>query len=327
MNLDELRKEWPIPEPCSLRLVTNGINNATQVLETSAGSYILRTYGQDRSVEHIRYELSVLRLLQAKNLPFQIPAPIPTATGELFAVLSGTIVTMSPYLPGSIPQNDNLEQTSAAGHALAELVKTLAEVHVNYSQLAPFPPSNDFAGWAGVPVEPADLIQKLPLTREKQKQILGLLEKTQTAAPSLYKTLPQQIIHRDYDQSNILMEENVVTGVLDFEFCGPDLRILDLAYALSQWSFELWNTGGEWPVIDALGKGYMERQSLKVTELEMLPEVLRLRATTSLFFRFGRYQQGLDNSETLLEHIQYALQNEFWLATNEEELLSHIQNW
>jgi len=45
------------------------------------------------------------------------------ATGELFAVLSGTIVTMSPRLSGSIPQNDNLEQAYAAGQALAELVK------------------------------------------------------------------------------------------------------------------------------------------------------------------------------------------------------------
>ncbi len=118
MNVYELQKEWPIQEPCSLRPLTNGINNLTQVVETATGSYILSSYRSDRSLERIRYELSMLSVLhelsmlsvlQQKNLSFQIPAPIPTATGELFAILSGTIVTMSPRLSGSIPQNDNLE--------------------------------------------------------------------------------------------------------------------------------------------------------------------------------------------------------------------------
>lgn len=328
MNLNELRQEWPIQEPWSLRPLTSGINNLTQVLETSTGRYVLRTYGSDRSLEHIRYELQMLSVLQQKNLPFQIPAPIPTITGELFAVLSGKLITLSPYLSGSIPQNNNLEQAHAAGRALAELVKALAEIHVETtSQAAPFPLSNDFMGWAGVPVEPTNLIQKLPLTREEQKQLTALLDNIQASASALYQILPQQIIHRDYDQSNILTEGNIVTGVLDFEFCGPDLRILDLAYALSQWPFGLWNRGREWSVIDAFGKGYLEGQRLTLTELEMLPHVLRLRATTSLFFRFGRYQQGLETSETLLDHIQYALQNELWLEANEEELLSHIHSW
>lgn len=328
MNLDELRQEWPIPERWSLRPITNGINNLTQILETSAGSYILRTYGSDRSLDHIRYELNVLRILQQKNLPFQVPAPIPTATGELFAVLSGAVITLSPHLPGSIPQNDNLKQTHAAGRALAELVKALADIQVETtSQIAPFPPSNDFEGWSGIQVEPANLIQKLPLSKEGQKQTLTLLENTQASAASLYQTLPQQIIHRDYDQSNILMEGNSVMGVLDFEFCGLDLRMLDLAYALSQWPSGLWSTSKQWSVLDAFGSGYLDRQRLPLIELEMLPDILRLRATTSLFFRLGRYQQGLETSETLLEHILDALQHESWLEVHEEELLSHVRSW
>jgi homoserine kinase type II len=328
MNVDELRKEWHLQEPWSLGPLTNGINNLTQVLETSTGTYVLRSYGSDRSLAHIQYELGILSALQQKILPFQIPGPIPTSTGELFASLSGTIVTICPRLSGSIPQNDNLEQVHSAGQALGELVKSLAEVHTETpSSGVPFPPSNDFAGWAGVLVEPANLISKLPLSREEQKQILTLLENTQATAASLYQTLPQQIIHRDYDQSNILMKGNIVTGVLDFEFCGPDLRVLDLAYALSQWPFGLWNTGREWSVIDAFGKGYLKRQRLTFTELEMLPQVLRLRATTGLFFRFGRFQQGLEDSETLLGHIREALRSASWLEVNEAELLSRARNW
>jgi homoserine kinase type II len=195
------------------------------------------------------------------------------------------------------------------------------------SQAAPFPYSGDFEAWAGIPIEPARLIQQLPLEQEERHRTLTLLEVTQAAAPSLYQALPQQIIHRDYDQSNVLMDDGSVTGVLDFEFCGPDLRVLDLAYALSQWPEGLWNTGEEWAVIDAFGRGYLQHQNLTLPELESLPLVLRLRATTSLYFRFGRYVRGLETSEDMVLQIREALYKETWLQANAEELLHRARNW
>jgi homoserine kinase type II len=328
MNGDELRQFWSIPEPLSFLPITQGVNNLTQVIETPVGSYVLRAYRADRSLEQVRYELGVLKRFQGRILPFQVPIPIPTMTGELFAVLSETVVSLSPRLPGSPPPNDNLEQAYAAGEALAQLVKALAELQVEItSQIAPFPPSGDFAAWSGIPIIPANLLQDLPLAKEEREQLLRIVEETQALSPSLYQTLPRQIIHRDYDQSNILMEGNSVTGVLDFEFCGPDLRVLDLAYALSQWPSGLWNTGKEWAIIDAFGKGYLRQQDLSIAELEALPLVFRLRATTSLFFHLGRFAQGVETSEEILERIQETLTTETWLQIHAQELVRHAYSW
>jgi homoserine kinase type II len=165
------------------------------------------------------------------------------------------------------------------------------------------------------------------LTKEEQNQLLALVERTQAATSALYRTLPVQIIHRDYDQSNILMEANSVTGVLNFEFCGPDLRILDLAYALSQWPGGLWNTGKEWPVLDAFAQGYIQCQELMQSELESLPLIFRLRATCSLFFRLGRYQRGLETLERMIGRIREILEVEMWLQNHEADLMRHIHSW
>lgn len=162
---------------------------------------------------------------------------------------------------------------------------------------------------------------------EERSQLLQLIEKTQAIAPSLYRNLPVQIIHRDYDQSNILMDGNSVTGVLDFEFSGPDLRILDLAYALSQWPSGWWNTGKEWTIIDAFARGYLERQRLALEELETLPVIFRLRLVASLFYRFGRFARGLETPETLLERIQETLIFETWIKKHEGQLIRHIRRW
>jgi Ser/Thr protein kinase RdoA (MazF antagonist) len=200
------------------------------------------------------------------------------------------------------------------------------QVEVN-SEIAPFPAFGDFEAWSGIPINPAKLIQKLPLTKAEQESILAPLKETRFLAPSLYEHLPQQIIHRDYDESNILMEGNSVTGVLDFEFSGPDLRILDLAYALSSWPSGLWNTGNEWPMIDAFGQGYLGRQRLTLAELEALPLAFRLRATASLSFHLGRFAQGAETQEEILDRIQEQFITESWLQTHAEELVRHARSW
>jgi hypothetical protein len=53
-------------------------------------------------------------------------------------------------------------------------------------------------------------------------------------------------------------------------------------------------------VIDAFGKGYLELQRLTLTELEMLPQVLRLRGTTSLFFRLDVISRALRRQQACL---------------------------
>jgi homoserine kinase type II len=328
MNWAVVQQLWSIPEPWSIRSITQGDNNLTRVIETPSGSYIARAYRSDRQLEQIKYEHCVLINLKQKLLPFQIPIPVPTISGELFAIISDTIVTLSPCLPGSLPGEGNQEQAWSAGQALAELVKALHELKVEVGlHAAPFPPLGDFKAWAGTVLNLTKLINELPLNEEQQKRTLVLLEESQTSAPALYQKLPQQIIHRDYDQSNILMEGNMVTAVLDFEFCGYDLRILDLAYALSHWPDGLWNTGSEWPVIDAFGRGYLQSQILSPLELKMLPLVLRLRAAAGLFIRLGRFVRGLETQERLLERIHKILDNETWLQQHEDELVRHALSW
>ena len=329
MNWEELQEIWPLPGPWSLRPIVQGINNLTQIIETPAGNYILRIYDSGRPLEHIGYELSLLGELQKVSLPFRIPAPIPAVTGELFAIYSGKIITMSPWLAGLPPQNDNLEQAWSAGQALAELGQALRGLQIETTlDVVPFPLSADFEAWGKIDVHSAEtLLLGLPLKNEELSQMLALVERMRVMAPALYRTSPVQIIHRDYDQSNILMEGNSVIGVLDFEFCGPDLRILDLAYALSTWPWGWWNTGLEWQIMDAFGRGYVQVQELPVAELELLPLVFQLRMVTGLFFRLGRYQRNLETEKSMLARAREVLSFERWLCPHEEQLLVLVRSW
>ncbi|GAC1354948.1 MAG: hypothetical protein NVS4B11_16960 [Ktedonobacteraceae bacterium] len=86
-------------------------------------------------------------------------------------------------------------------------------------------------------------MEQLPIDYEQAKQIRTFLSNVLENIPRLYAQLPQQLLHRDYDPGNILLDHQHVTAVLDFEFAGRDIRALDLCVALSWRSADLLGTG------------------------------------------------------------------------------------
>lgn len=72
MDWGELQQFWSIPTSWSVLPIIQGVNNLTQIIETPAGSYILRIYRSDRSLDQIRYELGVLKSLRELSRAFSV---------------------------------------------------------------------------------------------------------------------------------------------------------------------------------------------------------------------------------------------------------------
>jgi homoserine kinase type II len=110
--------------------------------------------------------------------------------------------------------------------------------------------------------DPAAAILQLPVETKVQQRLLTRYHRLLEQVPAIYGAMPQQLSHEDYAPLNILMEGERVTGVLDFEFCCRDLRVMDLTVALSWWPNAQFGTGDEWPIIDALSSVYARRCAL-----------------------------------------------------------------
>jgi homoserine kinase type II len=176
MEPKTLQGIWPVGGPWTLQPVSQGENNLTWKVAAPAGAFVLRAYRGDRPEAHVRYELAVLDALRARALPFQVPVPIATATGELLAEVSGEWLTLAPWLPGSPPPGDDLALAETCGRALAELVATLAELRIDPDpRAAPYSMSHDFEGWAGAAIDPAQTFRGLPLTTTELAQVTALM--------------------------------------------------------------------------------------------------------------------------------------------------------
>jgi len=172
--------------------------------------------------------------------------------------------------------------------------------------------------------DPRAAIGELPLPDEMRSRLLADYDALLSRSAPLYASLPRQLCHEDTDPSNLLMDGERVTGVLDWEFCALDLRPIDLVVALTWWPVERFGTGAEWPIISALLHGYAPRRTLSAVEVAAIPTLFQLRAYTSLLHRLGRQRQRLSPMEHVILRAQAALERADWLQANGERLIHEV---
>jgi homoserine kinase type II len=286
----------------------------------------------------MRYEAQLLQALEDEDPPFRLPVPLKATSGDIIVRFeheqgTETIATLSPLLPGHLhdrpPERNDPLSASHAALTLAWLDKTLAMLPDMQPPdgYIPLPTFGELAHWHPLASDPLAAVERLPIDREQVKQLRALLTEVLENVPSLYATLPQQVLHRDYDPGNILLEQQRVTAVLDFEFAGRDIRILDLCVALSWWPVNLLGTGKEWDLIDVFGAAYTHQMALSEEELLALPAVFRLRDATSLVHRMGRYLAGMETETRMQSRVEHSLWREAWLSVHQKTLLDHALAW
>lgn len=339
MDISDLWRVWPVAGPWHINPLPGGANNHVWRADAKDGqSYVLRLSPDLARIPHVYYEAEPLQSLSSKNLPFHLPVPLKTNSGDLVAHFeqeqsTPAFATLYHLLPGKLqdlpPERNNLQSASHAGLTLALLdaaLATLPEIQLPPGFTLPFA-FGELSSWHSLAPDPLAAVEQLPIDHEQAGQIRTFLSNVVEDVPRLYARLPQQLLHRDYDPANILLDNHQVTAVLDFEFAGKDIRVLDLCVALSWWPSNLMGTGKEWDLIDTFGIAYTRQLPLNEEELLAIPSVLRLRDATSFVHRMGRYLAGIEPETRMQQRVQHSLWREAWLAAHQQTLLDRILAW
>ena len=171
-----------------------------------------------------------------RDLGFAVPAPVPTRSGDSLVSTPQGWGALFKLLPGEQPDRGRIDHIHAFGAALGELHCALVAYprqarpafhsyadlrHVHHALPDPFA------------LTPADL--GLPATAG----LLDLLANWRHELAELdeftrreYARLPWQMTHGDYAPGNILLLDNHVSAVLDFDMAQPDARAIDIAAGL-----------------------------------------------------------------------------------------------
>jgi homoserine kinase type II len=125
--------------------------------------------------------------------------------------------------------------------------------------------------------------------------------------------------HCDYGPGNTLVVGDRVSGVLDFEFAGPDLRAMDVA---TGWYWSASRAPEDpWAPIAAFAAGYRAVVAPTEEELAAAPALARLQRATALVHWVGRLRVGQADPAIVLEQGERLLAVDAFVARHGRRLI------
>ncbi|BAZ47355.1 homoserine kinase (plasmid) [Chondrocystis sp. NIES-4102] len=295
MNLSQLEQEiisdrWSFLDNAVYTPVNGGTSNTVYLVDTATAQFILKFYSPTVSDSQINYEHSLLRILQQSSLSFKIPAPIPTQDNQTLVAIEtkqqNYRIALLPKLSGKTLDRQNDKQIYAAGLTLGELHHKLILFDSN-GKLAQLPAWGNLSKIHHLIQKPQNLPQILNLGLEEELLLRKMVDRLIEIVPCLYADLPQQTIHADYISANILVEENIVAGILDFEYATYDLRLLDFLGSLAELASVPWRCTNFKDRVRNFSQGYQKNMILNSLEIEAIPIVWQLQKISTLIYWTG----------------------------------------
>jgi homoserine kinase type II len=309
MELRDLRA-WPIA-PTAIARTPHGLNNETYFVSAAEGEFVLRLYRNTADPKRVRDEHHLLALLASQELPFATPMPLRTSDGDTLAVLETDtgprLPTVFFRIPGE-PATGTARDARLAGRALAQLDLALARLDlpvrapIALRDVHPLVP------------DPTAALDDLDLG-SRRARTFALFDRVMTSHDALVASLPLQIVHGDFGYINVLLDDDKVTGLLDFEFAGPDMRAADLACAIYITVVRT-PDAQRWPMLDALIGGYRRSLPLDPVEAAAIPDLLLRRSAFGIVHWIGRWRSGLCGPDEPLARIERSALLGTWLDAN-----------
>jgi homoserine kinase type II len=249
---------YDVGELISAKGIAEGVENSNYLVDTTAGRFILTLYEKRVSADDLPFFLALLDHLADRGLP--VPRALKDRGGVAIQQLEGRPTCLIEFLPGVSLSHPTAAQAAAAGAAMAEMHRALADFTATRANaLGP-------QGWSVLLTRcGADLDRIAPGLRTK-------LDAARDTVLGAWPTaLPHSAIHADLFPDNVLMHGDAVTGLIDFYFACTDIRAYDLTVMHSAWAFD----GDGMPADPAIGRalvtGYESVQPLSDAERNALP--------------------------------------------------------
>lgn len=290
-------------QPEKISAIHVGTRNKSFIISTSEKKYVLRIYAANRTKEHIVFELSVMKRLVEKGLP--IPHITQTSSGEMLTSVliddeERTVILMDLMEGRPLSERDT--------QVLAPLAVLQARMHIILKDsVVPRKGIDDvladWSRWSGGERE-----KMKPILKECgiEEPYLEMLDETKNKTELILNKLtevPYAECHNDLFGENILIENDQITAILDFDNLTASPLIFDIANTIFSWLFH------SYPDFDATFieqyiKAYQSERELSKAELELLIPLIARRnfAVTNSLYTHGFIEGRERLDKTMLFH-------------------------
>ena len=219
--LRDLLCSWPIGTVRSVTRPTSGTVNQTFLIATDTGRYVLRSY-RHREPEPVIREHAVIAHVRAADLP--AIAPLPLLDGKTVLAVDGRFHALFPLAPGGQCERAALgpDEAAAMGDCLGRLHRALSSLPPQWA--APRSFATDRGGTlARIARLEATIRARPQLAAHDHGALVWLhgqrewIERHDADPHDLLASLEWQVIHGDYQETNLFFLAGRVSAVIDWD--------------------------------------------------------------------------------------------------------------
>ncbi len=209
----------------SAKGIAEGVENSNYLVDTDRDRFILTLYEKRVDAGDLPFFMALLDHLADRGLP--VPRALRDKSGVQIQEVAGRPACLIEFLPGISVTHPTPEQTRAAGEALGQMHKALADF------TGARPNSLGRTDWRVLADRCGDDLDAIaPGLRARVAAELDYIDAHWPAH------LPTSVIHGDLFPDNMLMRGDAVGGVIDFYFACTEVRAWDVAVTHAAWCFE-----------------------------------------------------------------------------------------
>ncbi|MBM7846588.1 phosphotransferase [Herpetosiphon giganteus] len=313
----------------------SSVNHQNVQLQAANGDFVLKYYAVNQDERELFYEQHLVRWLSWRPTSFAVPLPLRGRTIMYTHKAGNHFYTLTPFITGEAPEFRLLpngqhhpainQWAYAMGLALGELQTLLQDRPVQHRR-----PSALFQALLNYAQPRYDPLQLSAAQFGGSASDDELWAWWRSEAASLmafvaneYPSLPQQVCHNDFAPPNILMRDERVAAILDFEFACPAARALDVAMALRMIMQLDSNPANPWAVAEHFCRGYAAWIKLTPQEIAAMPQLIGLRTAIPLIWAISKPEPP---SHTSLEQAIRRMQaSKAWMHQHQGQLIDLLQ--
>ena len=279
-DITRICEQFGIGSVISYSSMDGGAANTSYLIKTDTERFVLSVC-DEKTISDIDVLTRLLNILKISNFPTTQLCRM--KTGRYFMLHQDKPVILKRYIEGMVP--DRLEQAMCLDFGAA-----IGKLH----EVAPMP----------------DIPKSFPYGMEFFSELFGVQDPFVVWLRSQYekfkekiaKDLPRGLIHGDIFSDNLVIANNKLVAILDFEEACNYYYVFDIGMAIVGCCVH--GEEVDWDAARILIEGYETVRKLSQTETQQIPLMAEYAATATAFWRYRQYNKRNPSIEKKNIHEQ-----------------------
>ena len=260
----------------SFKKIKDGIiNDSYFIMDKDNNKYVLRIYISGKVTKNIDFEIDTMNFLTKKSIP--IPLLHKTLKEQKYYLglnlkNKKRFIVLMDFVEGYHLKSSDLKMINEVATIQSKMHLLLKK---SKSKKAGQLGINSVFKWAGSEFNQA--IKKPGIDINVKNQILNIAQELFIQKKSILKNAlaPIGYVHYDYDSNNIIIKNNKVKGIIDFDDLTESLFVVDLGFSLWWWMY--FNQDKIHEILKKYLSAYQKVRKLSKQEQGLLIFFIRMR--------------------------------------------------